>query len=360
MNASIFHEGRALQGEAPGEGESAVPSRLKVFDLHCDTLERLALPGDPLASSGRAALSALASGKRMDSLAENDAHISLARVKPFAWCQCFAVFIPDRIRGEAAWSLFERVRRFWEEELRRSGASLMPVRSLADIGMAHATNKTAGLLTVEAASFLEDDGTMGARLDALAEAGVRMVTLTWNGRNALGSGHETDEGLTRFGRVVVRELERRDIVVDVSHLNDEGFKDLCDCAERPFAASHSNARSVCAHPRNLADWQLREIAAREGIVGLNYCRHFVSDAHPDPSPEDMLRHIDHILETAGEDVLALGSDYDGCEVPSWLDPCDCVGNLHALIAHEFGDGIADKVFFENALSFFARHEERGR
>lgn len=360
MDASIFHEGKVLKGGASGEDECAMPPRLKVFDLHCDTLERLALPGDPLASNGFAALSALASGKRMESLAENDAHLSLSRVEPFSWCQCFAVFIPDRFRGEAAWGLFERVRRFWEEELRRSSDSLVPVRSLADIGVAHATNKTAGLLTVEAASFLEDDGMTHSRLDALARAGVRMVTLTWNGRNALGSGHDTDEGLTRFGRVVVGELERRDIVVDVSHLNDEGFKGLCDCAERPFAASHSNARSVCPHPRNLADWQVREIAARQGIVGLNYCRHFISDCHPDPSPEDMLRHIDHILEVAGEDVLALGSDYDGCEVPSWLDPCDRVSGLHALIAHEFGDGIAGKVFFGNALSFFARHEGQSR
>ncbi len=360
MDASIFSEGRVLTGETPGEDERVPSSRLKVFDLHCDTLERLALPGDPLASGGLAVLSTLSSGKRMESLAENDAHLSLSRVEPFSWCQCFAVFIPDQFRGEAAWGLFERVRRFWEEELRRSADSLVPVRSLADIGVAHATSRTAGLLTVEAASFLEDDGMALSRLDELARAGVRMVTLTWNGQNALGSGHDTDEGLTRFGRVVVGELERRNIVVDASHLNDEGFKDLCDCAERPFAASHSNARSVCPHPRNLADWQLREIAAREGVVGLNYCSHFISDAHPDPSPEDMLRHIDRILEVAGEDVLALGSDYDGCEVPSWLDPCDRVSGLHALIAHEFGAVIADKVFFGNALSFFARHEERSR
>ena len=93
-------------------------------------------------------------------------------------------------------------------------------------------------------------------LDQITQDGVRMCTLTWNGANALGSGNLTSEGLTGFGRSMVRELEAREIIVDVSHLNDEGFKDVCKVAEKPFAASHSNARSICAHPRNLADWQL--------------------------------------------------------------------------------------------------------
>ena len=219
-----------------------------------------------------------------------------------------------------------------------------------------AAGKTAGLLTVEGASFLEDDGAAETRLDALAEAGVRMVTLTWNGPNALGSGNDTADGLTGFGRSCVRELELRGIIVDVSHLNDAGFKDVCAVADRPFAASHSNARAVCGHPRNLADWQLRELADAGGVAGLNFCRDFLSQTHADPMPDDVLRHVDHVLETAGEDVLALGSDYDGCDVPGWLDPCDRVGDLHALLAREFGRTVADKAFFGNAHAFFARLE----
>ncbi len=209
---------------------------------------------------------------------------------------------------------------------------------------------------MEGASFLEDDGAVETRLDALAEAGVRMVTLTWNGPNALGSGNDAADGLTAFGRVAVRELERRRIAVDVSHLNDAGFKDVCAVADRPFAASHSNARAICGHPRNLADWQLRELADRGGVAGLNFCRDFLSQTHADPMPDDVLRHVDHVLETAGEDVLALGSDYDGCDVPGWLDPCDRVGDLHALLAREFGRTVADKAFFGNAHAFFARLE----
>ena len=254
--AALLREG-VLPEAAPGE---AAEGRLRVFDLHCDTLDRLAFHGDPSVPGGFAAHDARIPAARMSSLADNDAHVSLERTAGYAWCQCFAAFVPDEARGDAAWALFERVRRVWERELERCGDKLARARSMADVDAALAAGKTAGLFTVEGASFLEDDAAAEGRLDALAEAGVRMVTLTWNGRNALGSGNETADGLTGFGRSCVRELELRGIAVDVSHLNDAGFKDVCATATRPFAASHSNARAVCGHPRNLADWQLRELA----------------------------------------------------------------------------------------------------
>lgn len=335
----------------------AASERIKVFDLHCDTLDRLAFYGDASVPGGFAEHDAGVAAHRMATLADNDAHITLARMGGFSWCQCFAAFIPDEAHGEEAWRLFERVRAVLARELDRCGDKLAQARTMDEVTAAHEAGKVAAVLTVEGASFLEDDGTAHARLDALVEAGVRMVTLTWNGPNALGSGNDTCHGLTGFGRAMVRSLEERDIVVDVSHLNDAGFKDVCGAAARPFAASHSNARAVCGHPRNLADWQLRELADRGGIVGLNFCTQFLTTAFGDPARDDVLRHVDHILETAGEHVLALGSDYDGCDVPSWLDPCDRVGDLHELLAREFGHAVADRVFFGNAHDFFARLED---
>lgn len=209
------------------------------------------------------------------------------------------------------------------------------------------------MLTVEGCSFLEDDAHAEPRLDALAEAGVRMATLTWNGPNALGSGNDTSCGLTPFGRRVIHGLEERGIVVDASHLNDAGFRDLLAVAERPFACSHSNARAVCPHPRNLEDWQLREIADRGGIVGLNFYNAFLREDGAEATPDDVLRHVDHMLNVAGEGLLALGSDYDGSDVPSWLDPCDKVADLHVLLAREFGAAIAERIFHGNAERFFA-------
>lgn len=327
--------------------------KLKVFDLHCDTLDRLALSGDPTVPGSFYEHDAGVPRDRMSRLDDNDAHISLARMARFDWCQCFAVYVPDELRGDAAWSLFKRVRRFWESETDRCSAKVARVRDAAGAAAAFEQGISAAMLTVEGCSFLEDDAQAEPRLDALAEAGVRMATLTWNGPNALGSGNDTSDGLTPFGRRMIRGLEERGIVVDASHLNDAGFRDLLAVAERPFACSHSNARAVCPHPRNLEDWQLREIADRGGIVGLNYYNAFLREDGAEATPDDVLRHVDHMLNVAGEGLLTLGSDYDGSDVPRWLDPCDKVADLHALLAREFGAAIAERIFHGNAERFFA-------
>lgn len=327
--------------------------KLKVFDLHCDTLDRLALSGDPTVPGGFYEHDAGVPRDRMSRLDDNDAHISLARMARFDWCQCFAVYVPDELHGDAAWSLFERVRRFWESETDRCSAKVARVRDAVGAAAAFEQGRSAAMLTVEGCSFLEDDAQAETRLDALAEAGVRMATLTWNGPNALGSGNDTSDGLTSFGRRMIRGLEERGIVVDASHLNDAGFRDLLAVAERPFVCSHSNARAVCPHPRNLEDWQLREIADRGGIVGLNFYNAFLREDGAEATPDDVLRHVDHMLNVAGEGLLALGSDYDGSDVPRWLDPCDKVADLHALLAREFGAAIAERIFNGNAERFFA-------
>ena len=122
------------EGAAPSAAPNgAADARLRVFDLHCDTLDRLAFHGDSTVPGGFAAHDAHIPAARMSSLADNDAHISLARTAPFAWCQCFAAFIPDQVRGDEAWALFERVRRVWERELGRWPDRLARARSMADV-----------------------------------------------------------------------------------------------------------------------------------------------------------------------------------------------------------------------------------
>ena len=190
---------------------------MRVFDLHCDTLDRLALHGE----AGGAAFEYMEGDNsiphaRMSSLLSNDAHISLERTAQFNWCQCFAVFVPDELRGGAAWSFYLRIRDFFRGQAAQFEKQLVPVRTSGEAECAFGAGKTAGMLTVEGAAFLADDGHAGERLDAIADDGVRMVTLTWNGRNALGSGNVTEDGLTLFGRTCVRELEARGIVVDLS------------------------------------------------------------------------------------------------------------------------------------------------
>ena len=325
--------------------------KLRVFDLHCDTLDRLALRNSDIYPdfANENALEGI-SPERMSSLYDNDAHVSLARMSRYDWCQCFAVFVPDVLFGEVAWKIYEQVAGFFHEQCEAHARSVAAVRDAAEITAAHAAGKSAAFLTVEGLSFLTDSLTP---IDRLERDGVRMVTLTWNAQNAVASGKQTHAGFSAFGRKVVRELEARRIIVDVSHLNDEGFAELLGFSRRPFVASHSNSFAVCGHPRNLTDDQFRAICDRGGIVGLNFCRDFLISEKRDPAPEDMLRHVEHWLTLGGEYAIALGSDYDGCDVPTWLKPADRVFVLYEEVRRTFGEDVAKQLFFDNAFDFFA-------
>ena len=186
-----------------------------------------------------------------------------------------------------------------------------------------------------------------------------MLTLTWNGENELGSGADMPGGLTPRGVKAVEACEDAGIIIDVSHLNDRGFGQMADLARRPFVASHSNARAVCNHRRNLTDEQFMRIVAAKGLVGLNFCTHFLSEEIADPPFSCLAAHIEHFLSLGGEQTLALGSDYDGTDVPSWLDPARKVEDLYQLVCGAFGQALANRLFFENALDFMKRYELAG-
>ena len=325
---------------------------MRVFDLHCDTLDRLSLDGYPDYSvfTEQNAKEGIPH-ERLVSLRDNDAHIALDRMSAQAWCQCFAIFVPDSLPSEGAWRLYKQVHAYFSEQMQAHADVVEQVSSSRSHGIDEvlATGKCAALLTVEGASFLEDSC---ERIDELAQAGVRMVTLTWNAQNALAGGSNTHAGISALGRAAISAFEQHHITIDASHISDESFQDLLTCAKRPFVASHSNARSVCAHPRNLTDFQFQAIAERGGLVGLNFCNGFLVEGTREPRPSDLLRHIEHWLELGGQDVIALGSDYDGTDVPSWLNGCEQLQNLYEPAAARFGNGIADKLFFENAYAFF--------
>jgi len=327
--------------------------KLRIFDLHCDTLDRLALRDSSVYPGfAKQNTSEGISPARMSSLFNNDAHVSLARMSNYAWCQCFAVFVPDVLFGEEAWRLYEQVTGFFSEQCEAHAQEVVAIRDFVEMSPALTAGKCAAILTVEGLSFLTDSL---APLDRLERDGVRMVTLTWNAQNAVASGKQTHAGFSVFGRKVVRELEARRIIVDVSHLNDEGFAELLDFSQRPFVASHSNSCAVCDHPRNLTDDQFRAISSQGGLVGLNFCNNFLISEKRDPTPEDVLRHIEHWLALGGEHAIALGSDYDGCDVPSWLRPADRLLVLYEETMREFGEDIAKRLFFDNAFDFFVRN-----
>ncbi|MEG2174695.1 MAG: membrane dipeptidase [Oscillospiraceae bacterium] len=329
-----------------------------MIDLHCDTLTnflRLCVSGDAF----KAALQSKATRADMlariaqyDTLDDSQNMLSLSKIpRTVHWAECCAIFIPDEFRGPAAVEYFEVNRRNYDRQMNLFSDAVIPCHSGADIDAAFASGKFAFLLTVEGGAVL--DGKL-SNVAWLANAGVRMLTLVWNGVNELGSGHSNPEmGLTAFGKAAIPVLERNGILIDTSHLNDAGFDDLCAIASRPFVASHSNARGVAAHKRNLPDGHITEFVRRRGLIGLNFHTLFLCDDGLVSNLDVLYRHIIYFLERGAEDCLALGSDYDGATLPVCLNSVEKALSLYDyLLSRGLSQRTVDGILFQNALRFF--------
>ena len=308
---------------------------MPLFDLHCDTLTRSLYP--PYEGAG-------------ETLDNPQFQLALGKVPAGTkWVQCFAVFVPDECRGGDAASFFDRWADSFHRQAAAHGSRLAACRTFPEMEQAVAGGKCAALLTVEGGAALA--GRL-ERVQALYETGVRMMTLTWNGENELASGHDTQKGFTSFGREAVAEMERLGMVVDVSHLNDRGVEELLGFAGRPFAASHSNARAVCGHRRNLPDAFLREMVRRECLIGLTYAQPFLSEDGRG-NMDDLYRHICHLLDLGAERCIALGSDYDGASIHPALDSVEKSLGIQAyLTARGIPEHTAEDIMFGNAWRFF--------
>lgn len=183
------------------------------------------------------------------------------------------------------------------------------------------------LLSVEGGEILGQNLFM---LDIIYQLGVRALGLTWNQRNALADGvgeAETQSRLTNFGREVVMRMNDLGMIIDVSHLNEAGFWHVLELSKDPIVASHSCAKALCNHPRNLTDQQLRALAQHKGVVGVNFYPVFLKETGP-VTRKDVVRHICHIAEVAGVETVGLGSDFDGiAEVPEGLEHVGDYANL---------------------------------
>ncbi|MBQ9604887.1 MAG: membrane dipeptidase [Firmicutes bacterium] len=291
------------------------------FDLHCDTLTGCM--------------------DSNESIFKNTKQNSVFDLMKFDRAnQLFAVFTDDPFVDDA-YNYVNRAIDFFYAELEKYAENIALFPNNKD--------KVGAILTIEGGEPIESL----EALDEFYNKGVRLVTLTWNRVNKLGSGMTSgsEDGLTDFGKAVVREMNRQDMIIDVSHLNINGFKDVANLSEKPFAATHSNCRSICPHPRNLHDWQIKEIKNSGGIIGLNLYPPFLSE-NPTANMDDILRHTDHFLELGCEDILCLGCDFDGIDKsPEDINGTKDMPIVYKAFKENFG-GIADKIFYENADRFF--------
>lgn len=297
------------------------------IDAHCDTM------------------SVLLDSKKV--LKNNECHIDLKRM-PKGTTQIFAAFIaPD----------------YYDAPMKRAEAIIGKLKKET----AKKTNKIefctneeerqAALGAKNCAAFASLEG--GEPIQSLEdvahlhELGIRFVTLTWNAANQLAGGVESSEGITPFGRTVVRELEKHGMITDVSHLNDRSFWDVMRVSNWPVIASHSCSRSVRNHPRNLTDEQFRAICQRGGVVGINFYTKFLN-GRKKADIRNILKHIDHFLKIGGENHIGLGSDFDGvATLPKEIEGVQDMPKLEeAFREHGYSEKLIKKIMYGNFERIF--------
>lgn len=288
---------------------------MRYFDMHCDTLSRCA--------------------DDEKSIYENDFQISLKRLSAFDYAvQFFAAYINTYdYTGDAAYKRFLQ-----QLEVFRTAEKF-----------ADKTPNVLPVLTCEGLSLLDGKS---ERIEEIKGYGVKVASLNWNGFNGIAGGIGSDEGISDFGREVVRELERCGIIIDVSHLNDRSFFELCDIITKPIIATHSNTRSYCDNQRNLTDDQLKIIFESGGVVGLNLYNKFLGECRS--GYDDLLRHIDNMYKAGGEGRVALGSDFDGCETDERFNTVSDMPSFYDYIAQHLSKAAADGIFYNNAARFFSK------
>ena len=266
-------------------------------------------------------------------------------------CQVFAVSSErSRMPAYPLRTAIMMIERFYQEC--EAIPLLEPVTSHKEIVEAKKKGKVSGLLSIEGADVIE------GRIETLAtfhRLGVRMVGLVHSLRNPLADGvadRRTGGGLSELGVQAVEELDKLGMIIDVSHLNDEGFWDVLELTKNPIIASHSNSRVVCNHPRNMTDEMITALAENGGVMGMNFAPSFV---HPkDATLEGIVDHIDHIVDLVGSDHVGLGSDYDG--IPSTPKGLEDVTNMpditRELVKREYTREDIEKILGGNHLRLF--------
>ncbi len=321
-----------------------------IFDLHCDTIWQISQAKDK--------------GEEL-SLKKSYLQIDeekLIRGNYFA--QCFAIYIPNKYPDP-----FKRCLRdveIYESEIGKSRV-LAPVYHYSDFEKNAKAGKISAVLT------MEDGCPIGENLDNLYtfyQKGVRMICLLHNLVNPIGypnfgrrfSGHapdtriaNTSTGLTEFGKLLVKEMNKLGIVIDVSHLSDKGFYDVIKLSKRPIVASHSNARGVCGHVRNLTDDMLYKLAENDGILGVNFAKQFMhnNEVQGRNTSECALRHIRYVKKKIGVEHIALGSDFDGIDSNIELSNASKIHLIiQALEKGGFSSEEIEKITHKNALRVF--------
>ena len=227
----------------------------------------------------------------------------------------------DRIYGEYKNEVFQI----------KTRDDLMRIGSDAGIGF---------LTLMEGADPIEGPDKLGE----FHERGVRLIGLTWNDKNRFASGNETEEGLTDEGRDLIKRMNGLRITLDLSHINEKGFWEAIGLTTLIPVASHSNARALTDHPRNLRDDQLLAISERGGVIGIVLYNQFLKTGDKTPTVEDVFKHTDYIVTLCGEDHVGIGSDMDGARIEDFPEDLRKIADIPKI-----ADYFLDKGFSEGRV-----------
>jgi len=365
-----------------------------IVDTHADTPQRFLDEGFDIGNSDP----------------KDIGHISLDKARAGnLGAEFFSIWVePKTNQGHFAQHTLDLIDSVYEQAARHPDRMTMAF-SVADIERTHKEKKLAALLGIEGGHSIENDVRV---LRDFYRLGVRYMTLSWSNTNewADSSGDIDDasvqhhNGLTDFGKQVVREMNRQGMLVDISHVSDKTFYDALEVSRVPLIASHSSVRAISNHPRNMSDGMIKVLAAKGGVVQINYERNYLSEEYrtafaavagdvsrmeekfkkecgddnvcigkaeirlekelteagklPHVSWEKIIEHIDHVVRLVGPDHVGLGSDFDGADMPDGLEDCSKLPKItEALLRKGYSEEDIRKILGGNILRVMEQSEK---
>lgn len=311
-----------------------------ICDCHCDTLTELY--------------------KKGTSLYANDQHFDIQRqIALGGGLQFCAIFVPThefRYYGGLRYTL-QLLDKYLQEvkKLHADGIDVLQVLTKEDAADV-LNHKAATLLAIEEGGAI--DGSLEA-LRCLYSLGVRAMTLTWSNRNDIADGVNEESsggGLTVFGRQVVAEMNKLGMLVDVSHIAPAGFWDVIETSSKPIIATHSNAKALCPHPRNLDDKQILAINENDGLIGVTFAGQFLEHDYNDACIGSIYRHIDYMLNLMGnDDHIGFGSDFDGISHPPYnLHGVQDYSAVYEYLSKKYSASTVEKITHKNVLNLLQK------
>ncbi len=314
---------------------------MNIIDTHCDAL--LKIQGDARGAHGY-----FQQERQLNYLNSRELDTNMERrIKGNVKVQFYAVFISPGIPDNEKWQhALEQIDAFYEEVLAME--NMIHIKQLSDIQNLK-EHEYGAVLTLEGSDAFGNDL---MKLRMLFRLGVLSLGLVWNNGNLVadGVGETRGTGLSEFGLKVVEECNKNNVLIDVSHLNVQGFEDVIEHGKLVFA-SHSNARSIHNHPRNLHDEQIKQLINKNGMINIVFCPPFIGEGKV--TIDDLILHIDKIIELGGEKHIGLGSDFDGItEFVEGLEDASKYTNLIEALRQKYGEEFTEDVASRNFTERF--------